>query len=156
MWILRPTLKNHSFQYTTWQEINTKSELLTPMLRAPSGGFIRFSRSALQFMVLKNGWSIMALVSPNAPSHLCGFFARNWEKQKIINFHFTHSYYLCPTWVLQVCKHNWYRSCTCTGQARDFHHSINLTSAGTPLQCVTFVTFVQSTNNGLLHTSINN
>jgi len=55
------------------------------MLRAPSGGFIRFSMSALQFMVLKNRWSLMALVSPNAPSRLCGFFVRNWEKQKIIN-----------------------------------------------------------------------
>jgi len=125
--------KNHSFQYTTWQEINTESELLTPMLRAPSGGFTRFSRSALQFMVLKNRWSLMALVSPNAPSRLCGFFGRNWEKQKIINqLIFTSlTHIMCPTWVLQVCKHNWYRSCTCTGQARDFHHSINFTSAGT-------------------------
>jgi hypothetical protein len=68
-----------------WQEINTKSELLTSMLCAPSGGFTHFSRSALQFMVLKNGCPLMALISPDDPSRLCGFFVRNWEKQKIIN-----------------------------------------------------------------------
>ena len=150
--LLLPALTCDCTEKCLWQEINTESELLTSILRGPSGGFNCFSRSAVQFIVLMNWCLLMACILPDVPSRLFGSLVRNWQKQKIINLFTLYSRHMCPAWVLQVCVHsihNWYRSCIFTGQVGDFHHSINFISAGTQHHSVTCLTLVHSTNNGI-------
>jgi len=67
-----------------YDKIKTESDLFTSILRGPSGGFNCFSRSAVQFIVLKNWWLLMERILPELPSRRFGSLVRNGQKQKII------------------------------------------------------------------------
>ena len=75
--MLLPALTCDCTQKCLWQEINIESERHKSILRGPIGGFNCFSRSAVQFIVLKNCWLLMALILPDVPSRLFGSLVRN-------------------------------------------------------------------------------